>query len=387
MRKLWLLCALAILPGCPSPNPPNPPPDQSYDCDNPPQFAGVVLVADHVPNEYIIVFKGRGVTASWQATNLTAKFSTLRNVRPLSVGIEAMTDAVTAARVAQEPSVAYVQQMGRKKAVVTWGLDRIDQRDLPLDGGYTPDSHGSGIHAYIGDTGIDSNHSEFAGRLGECFTVQAGGCADGFGHGTHVSSTVAGTRLGVANLATIHAVRVLDSQGSGTDADVIRGIDWVTQHVIDNGWPAVMNMSLGGGASPAIDQAVCRSIAAGVVHVVAAGNESGNACDGSPARVKQALTLGASDRNDRTAIFSNYGPCVDVYGPGVDVEGARRGGGSETLSGTSMASPHGAGTAILCLEQNPGTPAQVAQCVLSRATDSTLNDVPAETPNLLLYVK
>ena len=180
---------------------------------------------------------------------------------------------------------------------------------------------------------------------------------------------------------------MLDAQGSGSDGDVIRGVDWLTGHVQANRWPAVANMSLGGSASPALDQAVCNSIAAGVTYAIAAGNANLNACNYSPARVKQALTLGACDERDVSASFSNTGVCIDLYGPGVDVESAAAGGGSTVFSGTSMASPHGAGTAALCLERHPGPPEAVSACVVNNSTPDTLSGVGSDTANKLLFVR
>jgi subtilisin family serine protease len=182
-------------------------------------------------------------------------------------------------------------------------------------------------------------------------------------------------------------VKVL-TNGTGTDADVIAGVDWVTRHVQEHGWPAVANMSLGGSPSPALDLAVCRSIAAGVTYAVAAGNESSDACGSSPARVAQAIGTGASDRTDTRASFSNTGRCVDLFAPGRDVTSARNGGGSTTFSGTSMASPHAAGVAALCVERNPGsTAAQVERCVIEHATSGRLSGIGEGSPDLLLYAR
>ena len=296
-------------------------------------------------------------------------------------------------RLRDDPNVLFVEQDGRKRIsplegqqAETWGLDRIDQRDLPLDGVFDPGGDGNGVHAYIIDTGIDRDHPDFEGRMGEPYNAVGDSIDDDHGHGTHVAGTVAGSTWGVARAAVVHAVRVL-RDGSGRDSDVIEGIDWATEHAASGGWPAVSNMSLGGDTSRSLDTAVCRSLAAGMSHVVAAGNDDHSACRNSPAHVRQAITMAASDRRDRRAIFSNYGECVDAFGPGVDIRSAWRGGGSNTISGTSMASPHGAGVAALVLERDPGAdPEAVKRTVEDTATPEKIVNA-RDSPNLLLYAR
>lgn len=298
--------------------------------------------------------------------------------------------------VAKDPAVAAIEADQVVTLAATtqddapWGLDRIDQARLPLSGTYTYGSDGTGVEAYIIDTGVYAVHDEFGGRVTGGFDAVDGDGdpADCQGHGTHVAGTVAGTTYGVAKGATIVPVRVLDCGGSGTTSGIIAGLDWVaTDHAA--GEPAVANMSLRGIASAAMDLAVKAVIADGVTMVVAAGNEMDFACSYSPSRVTAALTIAASTIQDRPAFFTNHGACVDLFAPGLDITSAWIGApdATATISGTSMASPHVAGAAALVLEKNPSwTPAQVSASITRNATKNALTGVKRGTPNLLLRI-
>ncbi|BAS10899.1 extracellular serine proteinase [Arthrobacter sp. Hiyo4] len=260
---------------------------------------------------------------------------------------------------------------------------------LPLSGSYTWTAAGAGVNAYVVDTGVLASHSEFAGRVAAGWTAVADGRGSGDcnGHGTHVAGTVAGTTYGVAKAATIVPVRVLDCTGSGFNSDVVAGLDWIAANHAA-GTPAVVNMSLGGVASAAVDSALQGVINDGVAAVVAAGNSAADACGSSPARLPAAVTVAASDSADRQASFSNFGSCVDLYAPGVGIVSASYTSNTATasMSGTSMASPHTAGAAALLLSQNPAlTPAQVAASLTSNATAGAITGIGTGTPNRLLY--
>jgi subtilisin family serine protease len=294
---------------------------------------------------------------------------------------------------ANEPNVELVEQDQTVEAVVTqtgatWGLDRIDQRNLPLSTTYTYNFTGAGVHAYIIDTGIRATHQQFGGRVSsQGFTSinDGNGTNDCNGHGTHVSGTVGGSTYGVAKSVTLHAVRVLDCSGSGTNSGVIAGVDWVTQNHIS---PSVANMSLGGGISSALDTAVNNSINSGVTYAIAAGNSNANACNFSPARVAAAITVGATTMTDARSSFSNFGTCVDIFAPGSSITSSWNTSdtATNTISGTSMATPHVTGVAALYLQQfGNQSPAAVAQGIVNNATTGVVTNPGTGSPNRLLF--
>ncbi|WP_432063403.1 S8 family peptidase [Streptomyces sp. S1] len=364
---------------------------------------GTVLAAgsaDAVPGSYIVTLKqGAGFKAGSDKGRklISAYGGTVRKTFGSALnGYTATLDATAARRLAADPSVASVEQNQVVRSDATqnnapWGLDRIDQANLPLSGTYTyPDSAGAGVTAYVIDTGVRISHSELAGRAVNGYDAVEGDTVaqDGNGHGTHVATTVAGTTYGVAKKAKVVAVRVLDNNGSGTTAGVIAGIDWVTSHHTA-GVPAVANLSLGGGASTTLDNAVKRSIADGITYAVAAGNSGANASSSSPARVTEALTVGATGSNDAKSSWSNYGSVLDLFAPGVSITAGWHTGDSatNTISGTSMAAPHVAGAAAIYLAGHPSaTPAQVATALVNGATPNKVTSPGSGSPNRLLRI-
>ncbi len=307
-----------------------------------------------------------------------------------------VTDAGLAGLLA-DPRVAYVEPDGPVTAFevvqspVTWGLDRIDEVDLPLSGTFTYTNTGAGVTVYVIDTGVRMSHAEFSGRVTDGVDViNPGTTADDCnGHGTHVAGTIGGSTYGVAKDVSMVAVRVLNCSGSGTVSGVIAGINWVNgDH--DSSELAVANMSLGGGASTALDDAVRGSIAEGVSYAVAAGNSSRNACNYSPARVLNAMTVSATDTSDRKPSWGNYGTCVDWFAPGVGITSAWISGttntATRTISGTSMAAPHTAGVAALYLEDETATeqtPAAVRTALFEEATENKVLRSNTTAPRLL----
>lgn len=359
---------------------------------------------EKVKDQYIVVLKpgvaagpgarsGQPVAAVASSVALTygAKVEHVYTHALQGMSIEA--SAAQVARLRQDSRIEYVVPDGVAYAIeeqtgATWGLDRIDQRTLPLDSTYVYAGQGVGVHAYVIDTGIYAAHSEFSDRVraGYDFVDGDEDPADCHGHGTHVSGTVLGTTYGVAKQAELHGIRVLDCLGYGDWSEIIAGIDWVAAH---HETPAVANMSLGGGLNQAVNDAVTNAIAAGVVFAVAAGNSSANACAYSPASTPSAFTVAASDSTDTRASFSNYGTCVDLFAPGVTITSAGIGSPTSTaiMSGTSMASPHVAGVAALYLGGHPNaTPDEVMSALAGEATPNLITNPGTGSPNLLVYM-
>ncbi len=350
-------------------------------------------------HDYVVVFHANVTDPAAEAQTLMAgrggqvRFTYTSAVKGFAVTLpEAAAEAFLDA-MARNPNVDYVEvdkpvsgsQTTQSNA--TWSLDRSDQRDLPLSGSYSYAGNGAGVRAYVIDSGIRSTHTDFGGRVLPGYSVISDGygTADCNGHGTHVAGSLGATTWGVAKGVSLVPVRVLACDGSGTLSGVIAGIDWVAANAVK---PALINMSLGGGASSTLDSAVANTVAKGIPVVVAAGNSSANACNYSPAREPSALTIAATTSADARASFSNFGTCVDLFAPGNSIASTWYSSdtATATASGTSMASPHVAGLVAQILQGTPGaTPAQVADQVKAAATTGKVTDAGSGSPNLLLY--
>ncbi|PWK84268.1 subtilisin family serine protease [Lentzea atacamensis] len=354
--------------------------------------------AQAVEGSYIVVLKdGARTPASALASRYQGSVRHTYSAALNGFSVTGMSER-QARRLAADPDVEFVERntvatIQDTQSNPTWGLDRIDQANLPLDQKFTYPNTASSVTAYVLDTGIRKTHTEFENRAadGYDFIDNDAVAQDCQGHGTHVAGTVAGKTYGVAKKAKVVGVRVLGCDGSGAWDGIIRGIDWVTA----NGKkPAVVNMSLGGGGSnSSLENAVRRSITAGFTYVLAGGNSGQDACNFTPARTPEAITVGASDRNDKRSIYtsgsSNWGSCLDIWAPGSEIVSASHSNdtGTRSMGGTSMASPHVAGAAALYLNANPNaTPAQVRDALVRAATPNKLTDIKTGSPNLLLKV-
>ncbi|MEV0848013.1 S8 family peptidase [Streptomyces sp. NPDC049954] len=355
-------------------------------------------VSDAISGSYIVTLKSGAPKAGSAAGKALAKEYGAKIDRTYSAALNGWAvnlGEAQAKRLAADPAVASVAQNRTFTADATqtnppsWGLDRIDQKTLPLNRSYTyPDSAGQGVTAYIIDTGVRITHQDFGGRASYGYDAidNDNTAQDGNGHGTHVAATVAGTSYGVAKKARIVGVRVLNNAGSGTTAQVVAGIDWVARNAVK---PAVANMSLGGGADTSIDTAVRNAIRAGVTFAVAAGNESTNASTKSPARVTEAITVGATTNTDAKAGYSNYGTVLDLFAPGSSITSAWGTGdtATNTISGTSMATPHVAGAAAVYLAgHTSATPAQVSSALVAGASTGVVTSPGSGSPNRLLNI-
>ncbi|MEU5847172.1 S8 family peptidase [Saccharopolyspora shandongensis] len=354
----------------------------------------ILPAAEPVAGSYIVVLKDLNATAA-STTSTTARLvaqyggTTTATYTSTIRGFAAKLDEASAKRLAGDPAVAYVQQDGVARIAgiqqnPTWGLDRIDQNNLPFDRSYTYPNTGSGATAYILDTGVDKRHPDLEGRVsdGRDFIDNDSDASDCQGHGTHVAGTVGSKTYGVAKQVKLVSVRVLNCQGSGQYSQIISGIDWVARNATK---PAVANMSL--GADTATDNAVRRAIQSGVTFAVASGNSNTDACSSTPARVPEAITVNATDRQDSRSSFSNYGRCTDIFAPGTDITSTLNGGGSGGMSGTSMATPHVAGAVALYLTANPSaTPAQVRDALVNNGTQNAVRNPGSGSTNRLLHV-
>ncbi|ANE42980.1 S8 family peptidase [Deinococcus puniceus] len=360
---------------------------------------------DAIPGQYIVVMSegsvsglsAQGLSAQnagslIRALSLDPQGVTVQQVYTQAIeGFAGKLSAQNLQTLRADPRVKYIEQDGVMRANATqtgatWGLDRIDQRDLPLNGSYSYTPTGSGVTAYIIDTGINIGHTNFGGRaVWGTNTTGDGNNSDCQGHGTHVAGTVGSATWGVAKAVKLVAVKVLDCAGSGSNSGVIAGINWA---VSNKTGPAVANMSLGGGASQAVDDAVNSASSRNLVMVVAAGNENQNACNVSPARAASAITVGSTTRTDARSSFSNFGSCVDIFAPGSDITSTWIGSttATNTISGTSMASPHVAGAVALLLQGTPsGSSSAITSSLISASTPNKVTGAGTGSPNRLLF--
>lgn len=356
--------------------------------------------AKKIENSYIVVFDdsiigetGENSIAGYMADDMARMYSgKVKHVYKHALnGFSIEMSEKDAEAMAQDYRVLFVEEDGEMSIDATqtnppWGLDRIDQRNLPLNASYTYNWTGSGVRVYVIDTGIRTAHTQFGGRASNVFDVNGGNGQDCNGHGTHVSGTIGGSTYGVAKSAMLRGVRVFGCGSTTSTSNIIAGVNWVTANRI---LPAVANMSVGGPASSSMDTAVNNLINSGVTVAVAAGNSNGaNACSFSPARVAAAITVGSTTTSDARSSFSNIGTCLDLFAPGSSILSAwyTSNTATATLSGTSMASPHVAGVAALYKQANPSaSPSTIRNAIVNNATTNVVTNAGTGSPNRLLY--
>ena len=377
MGRSLAACSLLALAACADPSPVASPADAAA-----PLFAAASRGID---GEYIVVLdEGADPRAAAAVAGIHPKFVYTAALHGFAAALSA--GQLNALR--NHPDVAWVEQDQEVRATAApWNLDRIDQRSLPLNGAYTPSGPpGTGVYAYVIDTGILATHTQFGGRASNVYDALGGNGTDCNGHGTHVAGIIGATSYGVANQVRLRGLRVLGCTGSGTMSAIIAAIDWVRVNRVN---PAVANLSLGGGFSSALNTAVNNLAGSGVFVSVGAGGDNGNACNVSPASAVSAMTVAASTSTDARASYTNYGSCVDIYAPGSSVISAWHTSttATNTISGTSMAAPHAAGVAAR-YKATYGDAATVTvdSWIKNRATLNKITGNPAGTPNRLLYV-
>ena len=355
-----------------------------------PSLAAAEQARGRIPGEYIVVFNDEVTDVPGLTQRLAAQHGGGVRFTYTSAlkGFAARMSPQAAEALARNPNVAYVEQdqvmtLDATQTGATWGIDRTDQRNRPLSGTYTYTTTASGVYAYIIDTGIQTSHSQFGGRASNVYDAFGGNGQDCHGHGTHVAGTVGSSTYGIAKAVRLRGLRVLNCSGSGSTSGIIAAVDWLRTNRTN---PAVANMSLGGGYSSALNTAVTNLSNSGVFVAVAAGNSNANACNYSPASAGGVVTVASSTSSDAKSSFSNYGSCVELYAPGSSITSTWLSGGTNTISGTSMASPHVAGVAALYkATYGNASSSTISSWLINNSTSGVISGNPSGTPNRLLY--